>query len=279
MAVDRGYGSGAPLTAAQSASRRRRANSANLRQQGGARTAAARERAAFRSGLEQIAARNPVTNFIPGGSSFAAMTAGMRVNRLVSAANSMRPRAAGGETLYEAAMDRARAIEQGQAISRTMAQNNLRSVPNTGMNAGGYSRSTYLPTADAVPARMDAQIIQQRFNTNPGSFYSSGVPAGGWQRSPNLRRNTPVESNYPVSLGGMRVNNSGMSPEVRSSILSSLDEATVARNLSASMKPGGRTYFPRPWQELSRSGSRFDPVSYRLNAYDNFTGKVRRNVK
>ena len=202
-----------------------------------------------------------------------------KITRMVGIANRARNAGRLGETAYEAVMDRARAGELGRSISRVMAENRLKSVPNTSMNAGGYSRSTYLPVSEAVPARMDAQIIQQRFNTNPGSFYSSGVPAGGWRVSPNLRRNTPVESNYPVALGGMRVNNSGMSPGTRSTILSLLDEATVARNLSAGMKPGGRTFFPRTWQEISRSQSAFDPATYRGQAFTHFTEKIRRNVK
>lgn len=184
----------------------------------------------------------------------------------------------GFEGAFEAVADRLASAERGRAISRIMAQNGLRSVPNTQASAGRGGRDVFKAVGDAEIGSRPAEGLRQA-GFDVGSMYPSGMPAGGWVRSPNLRTRRPVAVEY--SNSGEKFFTSGLTQaqrEASSTVESMLDDATVRRNLSAGMKPGGEYYFPRTWQPsffakatpgsdmVPRVAGRLDPAEYKFKA-------------
>jgi hypothetical protein len=191
------------------------------------------------------------------------------------------------EGAFEAVADRVAAAERGRAISRIMAQNGLRSVPNTIAAAGKGGRDVYRPVQAAEIGSRPAEGLRQA-GFDVGALYPSGMPAGGWVRSPNLRTRRPVPVEY--SNSGDQFFTAGLTQsqrEASSTIASMLDDATVRRNLSAGMKYGGDYYFPRTWQPsffaratpgsdmVPRVAGRLDPAEYKFKAANWILKQVR----
>lgn len=101
MAVDRGYGSGKPLSATQSRNRRRVAK--------GQMTKGKKGNAA----LKKIAAENPITGFIGGG---------VAISKVLGAANSMRAAGQGLFPATRALASRAAANSIGKVAAKNIAQ-------------------------------------------------------------------------------------------------------------------------------------------------------------
>ena len=194
------------------------------------------------------------------------------------------------EGAFEAVADRLASAERGRAISRLMAQNSLRSVPNTQAAAGKGGRDVFKAVGDAEIGSRPAEGLRQA-GFDVGSMYPSGMPAGGWVRSPNLRTRRPVPVEW--SNSGEQFFTQGLTQaqrEASSTVASMLDDATVRRNLSAGMKAGGEYYFPRTWQSsffaratpgadmVPRVGSRLDPAEYKFKAA-NWLLKQARNKR
>lgn len=129
MAVDRGYGSGKPRSAANSRARQRVAK--------GQMTKGKKGNAA----LKKIAAENPVTGFIGGG---------VAISKVLGAANSMRAAGQGLFPATRALASRAAAKQIGQSAARNIAQS--RSLAQTASEQL-YPVARMLPTMFKTEAK------------------------------------------------------------------------------------------------------------------------------
>lgn len=195
------------------------------------------------------------------------------------------------EGAFESVADRLTAAEIGRDISRVIAQNRLRSVPNTVEAANRGGRDVFRSIRDTEILSRPAEGLRQA-GFDVGSMYPSGMPAGGWAgRAPNLRTRRPAPVEW--SRSGEQFFESGLTQsqrEATGTVERLLDDATVRRNLSAGMKPGGEYYFPRTWQAsffsrvspgadmVPRIAGRLDPAEYKFKAA-NWLLKQARNKR
>lgn len=178
------------------------------------------------------------------------------------------------EGAWEAIFDRANAAQYGKDIAKIMAENKLKSVPNNIPSPTRGGREVFKAVEDATPASMYAQRVQNTTRTPAGISYPSGVPAGGWTQSPNLRRFTPSVPEYTRG-SAVRTVEGGLTEAqaaARDKIGTYLNEAGILRNLSAGMKSGGEYYFPRIYQpyNFARHGvaGRLDPAMHQSAVID-----------
>lgn len=191
------------------------------------------------------------------------------------------------EGAFESVSDRASAADYGKAIAKLMRENGLRSVPNNVAAVGRGGRDVFSPVSEAIPAAMGAQRVMASGRL-PGSLYPSGVPLGGYVKSPNLATRRPVPVEY-MRDGNLTLTG-GLTEAQRAAsdrIATLLNEAKIFRNLSAGMKPGGEYYFPRPYQPYNFSRptgigtGRLDPAAYQAEVMDFIRDKIasRRLIK
>ena len=141
MAVDRGYGSGKPRSAANSRARQRVAK--------GQMTKGKKGNAA----LKKIAAENPVTGFIGGG---------VAVSKILNAANSLSRAGAGFSPTALALRSRIAAKEIGRSAAKPIAE------------------STYLQTAASRQLKPLATMMKAQFKADAkASGFASRASARG----------------------------------------------------------------------------------------------------
>lgn len=205
----------------------------------------------------------------------------LRASRLERIEAALRDRDPGAAQAFG---DRAYALRAGKTIRSEMRGakgHDFTDSPFAG------SHHSYTPMDQSVPAShigLEWMRSSGRSMTDLGRLYSSGVPRGGYIRQPNLRRRTPINSQWTPDLKNEVIDPSAVDDFTRSRIAPLLDDATSFRNRSASFmqgnrNPEGRYIFPRIYTNTrSYPQGAYDPAEYQLRAFYNYTSMMRRGT-
>tara|TARA_R110000868_G_scaffold27332_8_gene103988 strand:+ start:1983 stop:3095 length:1113 start_codon:yes stop_codon:yes gene_type:complete len=100
-------------------------------------------------------------------------------------------------------------------------------------------------------------------------MYPGRVPVGGWSVRPNLRKRTPLPTNYPNDYNDKIIRPGEMADGFnRTRVAELLDEASSFRNRSAwrlQSDPQSRAVFPRPYDWVTEPS--WAPESYQLRVF------------
>ena len=205
----------------------------------------------------------------------------VRADRLERIESALRDRDPGAAQAFG---DRAYALRAGKTIRSEMRGakgHDFTDSPFAG------SHHSYTPMDQSFPAsQMGLEWMRSsgRSVTDLGRLYSSGVPRGGYFRQPNLRRRTPITSQWTPDLKNEVIDPSAVDDFTRGRIAPLLDDASTFRNRSASFmqgnaNPEGRYIFPRIYTNTrSYPQGAYDPAEYQLRSFYNYTSMLRRGT-